>query len=76
MIKTLITFLFVVLPAAALAQTIIISTLTQAPQIDGQDSDWDGDDADDKLRSGCNYFVIHGQGLATLKNCDKRFRRT
>jgi hypothetical protein len=39
--KTLLTFLFAVLSPAALAQTIIVSTLTQAPQIDGQDSDWD-----------------------------------
>lgn len=39
--KTLLTFLFALLSPAALAQTIIVSTLTQAPQIDGQDSDWD-----------------------------------
>lgn len=39
--KTLLTFLFAVLSPAALAQTIVVSTLTQAPQIDGQDSDWD-----------------------------------
>jgi len=39
--KTLITFLFALLSPVAMAQTIIVAPLTQAPQIDGQYSDWD-----------------------------------
>ena len=39
--KTLISCLFTLFSPAILAQTIVVSALTQAPQMNGEGSDWE-----------------------------------